>query len=240
MASIINISGYKFVNLNADKLLGLRAYLIDKSSELSLKGTILLSTEGINIFLAGEETNVIAFKTVIREISEFEDLTFKESLSETQPFKKMYVKLKQAIIPFTDPDIKPELSTAPHLSPETFREWLDQHKDVLVLDTRNTYEIVYGTFENAVHLDLRHFKDFAQALEKLPENLKHKPIVTFCTGGIRCEKAAALMQKQGFTEVYQLDGGILNYFEKCGGTHYQGSCFVFDERIALKPDLSAI
>src|SRR5690606_12911960 len=105
---------------------------------------------------------------------------------------------------------------------------------------RNDYEYKIGTFEDALKLDIENFRDFPQAVDALPEKMKKKAIVTFCTGGIRCEKAATYMLKEGFEQVYQLHGGILNYFEKCGGDHYQGHCFVFDERVAVDSDLKQI
>ena len=106
-----------------------------------------------------------------------------------------------------------------------------------MLDTRNDYEVRIGAFDNAVDLGIKHFRDFPAALAKLPESAKKKPVVTYCTGGIRCEKAAELMSQEGFEQVYQLDGGIINYFEKCAGDHYHGECFVFDQRVALDPEL---
>ncbi|MDF2868065.1 MAG: rhodanese-related sulfurtransferase, partial [Gammaproteobacteria bacterium] len=127
-----------------------------------------------------------------------------------------------------------------YLSPNEFKQWLDAKKDVMILDTRNAFEMEYGTFENAVNLNLEKFTQFPDAIERLDSSAKEKPVVMFCTGGIRCEKASAVMLNQGYKQVYQLEGGILNYFQQCGGAHYQGSCFVFDERVALDSNLMPV
>ena len=117
------------------------------------------------------------------------------------------------------------------------KKWYQEKHDMIVLDTRNDFEVKLGTFENAMDLHIEHFREFSDAVDLLPADLKEKPIVTFCTGGIRCEKAAELMLQKGFKNVYQLDGGILNYFEKCGGDFYRGDCFVFDQRVAVNSEL---
>lgn len=236
--NIINISAYRFVTLAVTQLPELRTNLKNKCNELGLKGTILLGTEGINLYLAGERALIDAFKQFLDAMPAFQQMTFKESLSAEVPFKKMLVKIKKEIIRMDMPNIQPEKFTAPHLSPEELKKWYDEGHDMVVLDTRNDYEYEIGTFENAVKMDLKHFRNFPKALKNLPEEMKNKPVVTFCTGGIRCEKAAALMLQEGFKQVYQLDGGILNYFDKCGGEHYVGECFVFDDRITLDASLT--
>lgn len=236
--NIINIASYRFVSLTAKELPELRNTLKNKCGDLTLKGTILLSTEGINLFLAGSRLSVDAFKNFLDTIPQFQHLTYKESVSTEVPFKKMFVKIKNEIIRMDMPDIQPEKFTAPHMTPEMLKQWYDEGREMVVLDTRNQYEYEIGTFENAVSLQLNHFRNFPKAIKNLPEEAKNKPIITFCTGGIRCEKAAALMIKEGFKEVYQLDGGILNYFEKCGSEHYKGECFVFDDRITLDASLT--
>ena len=126
---------------------------------------------------------------------------------------------------------------SPSIAPETLKEWLEEKRDFTLLDTRNNYEVELGTFENADHLNIRNFCHYEAQAKKIPKDLTEKPLVVFCTGGIRCEKAAPLMKKLGFKNVLQLDGGILNYFEKTGGAHYRGDCFVFDDRVALTPTL---
>ena len=235
--SIINIAGYRFVALNEAQLLTLRIEMKTKALACELKGTILLSSEGINSFLAGTRKNIDTFVNYLRSIPEFTEIHFKESLTDYQPFNRMLVRVKKEIIPMNNAEVMPAKKTAPYLSPEELKQWYAEKRDMIVLDTRNDFEVALGTFENAMDLHLAHFREFGDAIDYLPENIKEKPIVTFCTGGIRCEKAAELMLQKGFKNVYQLDGGILNYFEKCGGEFYQGECFVFDQRVAVNSNL---
>jgi UPF0176 protein len=238
MSSITNISAYRFVSLTKPFLNELQNTLKKETQRLRLKGTILLSTEGLNLFMAGEKKAIVEFQRFLTSFSYFSNLFFKESFSDFIPFKKMLVKIKAEIIAFGIENIQPEKVTAPNLAPEVLKKWLNEQSEVVLLDTRNTFEVQWGSFEKSIHLDLKHFRDFPNAIQKIPKNLPKVPIVTFCTGGIRCEKASALLLNAGFEQVYQLEGGILNYFEQCGGAHYRGHCFVFDERIALTPSLA--
>lgn len=235
---IVNLSGYRFVTLKEAGLTQLRVDLKNKAVECQLKGTILLSVEGINAFLAGTRENIDTYVAFIRTIPEFADIWFKESFSQYQPFNRMLVRIKKEIIPIRKDSIIPEKKTAPYVTPEELKQWYLEKRDMIVLDTRNDYEVQLGTFENAMDLHLAHFNEFDEAVDFLPAELKEKTIVTFCTGGIRCEKAAELMSQKGFKNVYQLHGGILNYFEKCGGDFYDGECFVFDQRVALNSALA--
>lgn len=230
---ILNISSYKFIDLHPGYVAYLQSHLKEQGVLHNIKGTILLSTEGINLFMAGEEANLQEFIQSLTAIEEFKDLYFKRSYSETIPYRRLIVRIKAEIISFGQNDIKPQQETAPYITPEQLKEWYEKDQDMLVLDTRNDYEVNLGTFKNAESLAIENFRQFPEAVEGLLDQYRDKPIVTFCTGGIRCEKAAAYMLKKGFTKVYQLEGGILNYFEKCGGEYYQGDCFVFDDRIAI-------
>ena len=230
--TILNIAGYQFISLQG--LSELRVNLLEYARTLQLKGTILLSIEGINVALAGDDTAVKAFIRFLKKDLRFSDMTFRESGSDTVPFKQMKVKIKKEIITFGEPAIRPALQRAPSISPHTFKQWLDENRDILVLDTRNSYEICFGTFARATHCKLDDFSEFPRASDNLP---KTKPIVMFCTGGVRCEKAGLYLLNSGFSEVYQLEGGILNYFSEVGSAHYQGDCFVFDDRVAVSPDL---
>lgn len=235
--TILNVSAYKFVDLNADQLVNLREQMKAKADELQLKGTVLLSTEGINLFLAAASERIGTFKEFLSQWPVFADLWFKESYSDYQPFTRMLVRIKKEIIAMGKDEIKPAEATVPHLEPEQLQQWYDAKKEMIILDTRNDYEVELGTFENAIHLDLETFRQFPDAIKKLPEAYKNKTVVTFCTGGVRCEKAGQWLKNQGFNDVYQLNGGILNYLEKCGGAHYQGECFVFDKRVAVDAQL---
>lgn len=232
---ILNIAGYKFVTLNHLELL--QQQFKEKCMELNLKGTILLSHEGTNQFLAGTLDSIRNYQAFLQGYLELSDLSFKESWSEHQPFKRLFIKVKPEIISLGMDEIKPAEYTVPTISPEQLKQWFDENKKFTLLDTRNRFEFERGSFNHAVDLELSEFRSFPKALEKLPQHLKDEPIVIFCTGGIRCEKAGPAMNQQGFKEVYQLEGGILNYFEHCGAEHYHGDCFVFDERIALDGNL---
>lgn len=233
--NIINIAAYRFVAL--DDLLNLRENLKDKCLELELKGTILLAPEGINLFLAGTPENIQTFIQHLTSDERFSGMEFKESPSSDKPFNRLLVKLKKEIIPMGLPEISPITNPAPGLSAETLKSWLDEGREVVLLDTRNDYEVSLGTFKNAVHLDIEIFREFPEKIKELLPELQDKVIVSFCTGGIRCEKAAPAMLNVGFKNVYQLNGGILKYFEEVGGDHYEGDCFVFDKRVALTPAL---
>lgn len=236
--NIINLAAYKFTQLA--ELDELRAQLKLFCQSIDLKGTILLSTEGINFCLAGSLSSVMAFKAFLAKDLRFADVIFKESKSLANPYRRMLVKIKSEIIPLGIAGIDPQAKPAPAVLPQQLKQWLDEQRDIVLLDTRNDYEIAYGTFKDVVKLDLQHFRTFPQAIQQLPDELKDKTIVSFCTGGIRCEKAAPLLMQQGFKEVYQLAGGILQYFAECGGEYYQGDCYVFDNRVAVTPELSPV
>jgi len=235
MNLIINIAAYKFVTL--DDLPRRRIGLKGLCGRLGLKGTILLSPEGINMFLAGTRDSIDEYLAFLRARSEFSGLEVKESFSDYQPFTRMLVRLKKEIIAFGVESVDPRKKSAPRIAAKELKRWLDEGRPVTLLDTRNDYEIQIGTFKNAIPANVDDFRHFPKAIADLPDELKEQPIVTFCTGGIRCEKAAPFMEQAGFKNVYQLEGGILKYFEECGGDHYDGECFVFDQRVALDPQL---
>lgn len=242
VTDVLNISTYKFVPI--DDAPALREILLMRAQALQLKGTILLAQEGINMFLAGPAVDVHHFVTQLQADPRFSDITPKESWSDKQPFKKMLVKVKGEIIRMNHPTIRPADGRAPAVAPATVKRWLDQGHDdegrpVVTLDTRNDFEVDEGTFQGAIDWRISKFSEFPIALRAHLDELKDKTVVSFCTGGIRCEKAAILMREEGLEHVYQLEGGILKYFEETDGSHYEGGCFVFDERRALGPDLHA-
>ena len=228
---ILNIAAYLFVDI-LDPLATADA-IRAKCLELALKGTVLVAPEGINLFLAAELDNIEHFLSWLRTDSRFAALVEKRQLSDTQPFKRMKVKLKREIVPLGVNNLSVAQNPAPRMSASVLKQWIEAGKDFILLDTRNRFEFERGTFASAVDLNIGQFRNFPDAVEAKLAVWQDKPIVTFCTGGIRCEKAAPLMQRMGFRDVHQLDGGILKYFELCGAAHYQGDCFVFDERTAL-------
>ena len=242
MTQILNISCYKFVALPDAQ--ALRQPCLDNALARQLKGTILIAEEGINFFLAGNAANVHGFVDWLRTDARFADLAPKESWSDTQPFRKMLVKVKNEIIRMNHPSIRPAEGRAPAVTPETAKRWLDQGHDdegrpVVTLDTRNQFEVDAGTFKNTINWGITKFTEFPDAVQAHKAELQDKTVISFCTGGIRCEKAAIYMRNAGLPHVYQLEGGILKYFEEVGNDHYDGGCFVFDERRAVGADLSA-
>jgi UPF0176 protein len=232
---IVNVAAYKFVRLGG--LVDRRDRLRKLTQDLQLRGTILLSEEGINLFVAGEMAAVRQLLASIQTDVEIGRLEVKESIGDYQPFNRMLVKIKKEIIAFGVAGIDPIHSPAAKISPRKLKSWLDAGRPVRLLDVRNDYEVQLGTFENAFPLGIDHFRHFPEAVNQLPTEMKSEPIVMFCTGGIRCEKAGPYMQQVGFQEIYQLEGGILKYFEQCGQDHFQGECFVFDKRVALDANL---
>jgi Predicted sulfurtransferase len=235
MPKFINIAAYKFAPL-AD-IGPLRGRLLSLCKSWSLRGTILLSPEGINLFVAGTPEKIELLLAELRSIHGLENLEVKVSESDHQPFNRMLVRLKKEIIAFGVEGIAPGKQTSPKLPPKKLKEWLDEGKPITLLDTRNDYEVKLGTFKNALPIGVKHFRDFPAAVRKLPPEMKQQPIVMFCTGGIRCEKAGPFMEREGFKNIFQLEGGILKYFEECGGAHYDGECFVFDQRVGVDPAL---
>jgi UPF0176 protein len=239
--SILNISAYRFVSL--DDLPALRERVLAQCHALALKGTILLAPEGINLFLAGPRVAIDGFMHWLREDARFAGLAARESLSDEVPFKRMRVRLKKEIITLRHPTIRPEGGRAPAVDALTLKRWLDQGHDddgreVLLLDTRNAYETDVGMFPQAVDYRIASFTELPAALAADQARYADKTVVSYCTGGIRCEKAALHMQDVGMQRVYQLEGGILKYFEQAGGAHWQGTCFVFDERGAVDDTLA--
>jgi len=232
---ILNIAAYKFAELR--DLPELRVRLKEECLTLGLKGSILITPEGINLFIAGDTAAVERLLVTLRSIPGLEHLEEKRSESTEQPFNRMLVKIKQEIIAFGVEGINPARYTSPRLPAKELKRWLDEGRPVTLLDTRNTYEVKLGTFTGALTLPIRHFRKFPAAVDALPEECKQTPVVSFCTGGIRCEKAAPYLERAGFREVYQLEGGILKYFEECGGAHWEGECFVFDKRVGVDPAL---
>lgn len=232
---VTNISAYRFVPMTGLKELREDLFVLCKSEKL--KGTILLSEEGVNLFIAGSSEGVSNLMERLRQLPGLEDFVGKISESEDQPFRRMLVRIKKEIIAFGVEGVEPGRRTSPKLQAKELKRWLDEGKKITLLDTRNDYEVKLGTFKGAIVPDIRTFREFPNAVRELPVSLKNETVVMFCTGGIRCEKAGPFMEMEGFEHIYQLDGGILKYFEECGGDHYEGECFVFDQRVGVDPAL---
>lgn len=236
----LNLAAYHFADLS--DLPELRRHLLAEGREADMRGTILLTPEGINIMLSGPLASARAYRDVLRAIPGLGRMHIKESLSDAQSFNRFLVKIKKETITFRQPQIRPADGRAPTVSPETLARWLDAGHDddgreIAIVDTRNDFEVQVGHFRNAINPHIRKFTELPQALEAHRPALEGKRVVTYCTGGIRCEKAALWMADNGYRHVVQLDGGVLDYFEHTGGRHWDGELFVFDRRVSLTPRL---
>jgi UPF0176 protein len=238
----LNLSGYRFAPL--DGLAALRQRIFDSASAAGLKGTVLLAEEGINLFVAGVPDAARAWLDALRSDPRFAALEAKESFSEQLPFRRLKVKVKREIIRMNQPQVRPAAGRAPALDAATLARWLDARRDdagrpLALLDTRNGFEVDAGAFDGALDWRLAKFSDFPAAAATHRAALDGRTVVTYCTGGIRCEKAALALQAAGVDNVWQLDGGILRYLEQVGARHWRGRCFVFDERESLDAELAA-
>lgn len=241
LEKILNVAFYKFVELPEQKLPLWKEEMKSAANEMGVKGSILLSAEGINGFLAAEKPNLDSYLNYLKtKWDYFKDIQTKDSWSVEQPFKRVAIKIKKEIITMGRPDLVPSRFTGKRLEAKELQKWYEDKKDFIMLDTRNDYEIAQGTFKNAIDYDIETFKEFPEALAKHKDELKDKPVVMFCTGGIRCEKATALAMEYGIKDVYQLEGGILKYFEETGGMYYRGDCFVFDGRENVDARLTSL
>lgn len=199
---------------------------------LKLRGRILLGTEGINGTVAGTPDATISYEAALRERPEFKDVAFKVSECETTPFRKLEIKVRSEIVTLgAGADLDPASETAPHLAPAEWKRMIEE-EDVVLFDVRNRYETEVGRFKGAITPAIENFRELPQVLPQY-QDLKDKTVLMYCTGGIRCEKASALFRRAGFKRVYQLEGGIVTYGEQVGDAHWEGDCFVFDERMMI-------
>jgi UPF0176 protein len=232
------VSFYRFVDLENPQQLGLS--LQSLCDEQGLLGTILLAEEGVNGTLAGSREAVEAVLAWLRDTLVLEEpIEARWTEAAEAPFRRMRVRSKKEIVTLGRPDIRPQRSTGRHVSPDEWNEIIE-NPETLVIDTRNHYEIEVGTFPNAIDPGTDSFRQFPKFAEQMAEADKGRPLAMFCTGGIRCEKATALMLELGFREVCQLQGGILNYLEQIAeeDQRWSGECFVFDSRVAVDRDLA--
>ncbi|MBL0164010.1 MAG: sulfurtransferase [Xanthomonadales bacterium] len=240
---ILNIAAYQFVSIDAPD--SLAAHLRGIAEAHALLGSVLIAHEGINVFLAGSDRGIESFVDRLRNDPRFAAIVIKRSRSASQPFARLKIKVKAEIISFRQPESTPSTGRARALAPAELARWIAQGQDdqgnrLVLLDTRNRQEVAYGSFAGAMTLPIDKFTDLPQAVSEQRDAFDGAAVVSFCTGGIRCEKAALWMKAEGIDNVYQLDGGILGYFEQVGGFGYEGRCFVFDERIALDSELKPI
>ncbi len=247
-----NILFYKYVEIeNPEKL---KDAQINLAKTLDLLGTILIAKEGINGCVSGDDEGISNYKKTLTADKRFSDLKFKEAEVSKHTFKKLYVRVRNEIVSFKNPaDMSRKGS---YIEAKELKKLLDDEKDVILLDARNNYEYEIGRFKDAIHLDIDTFREFPSKISQFKqiiiqssknnlknskilknnEKIKNKKIITYCTGGVRCEKASALLKEAGFENVYQLHDGIINYGKQCGDAHWEGKCFVFDTRGAIDID----
>lgn len=241
--AVLNAAAYHFTCVEDPQAL---ACTIRAGAEpRGLRGSVLVAGEGINLFLAGAEAELRGFIDELRGDARFRDLAVKFSHSRAIPFARLKVKVKPEIIAFRRPGTAPLRARAPAVAPVDLARWIARGSDdagrrLVLLDTRNREEVAYGSFAGAMTLPIDKFTDLPDALQPHREALADATVVSFCTGGIRCEKAALWLQADGMDNIVQLDGGILGYFEAVGGAGFDGRCFVFDERVALDPRLQPL
>ena len=225
---VLNLAHYSFFTIPDPE--AARQSLQNRLEGSGILGTVLIAREGVNMNLAGRPE--LLRSHISQWLAELgcKELTFKESFSTFAPFRHLKVKVKAEIVTMGDSSLDVTKWTAPHMSPSDFANLLENPGDAVILDTRNDFEADLGSFKGAKKLGMKSFREFPKIAESFP---KDKPIVMFCTGGIRCEKASAYLRSRGFDKVFQLGGGILKYLEEQGDRHFDGECFVFDERFSV-------
>jgi predicted sulfurtransferase len=249
---ITNIAGYQFSAIEDVANVFEMAQAI--CNETHIKGNIFISPEGVNLGLASTQHDIDFFLEKLDSVCGINNLLLNTTYSDYIPFKRLLIKVRNELVPTkplpsdhpsaTTASTKPLLNNigdleknAQYISNDELKKWLDEGKDITLLDMRNEFEVDLGSFKNATHLKIRNFRDIIQLESKINQLPKDKPLVTFCTGGIRCEKGANILAQNGFDQVFQLEGGIIKYIEKYKNKHWRGECFVFDDRVCLDTNL---
>ena len=234
------VSFYKFCSIQ--DLDSTRITLKSAALGLGLKGTVLLAHEGINASLYGQAGAVQEFLDFVQARPEIGSLDLKENDLDLSAFRRMLVKVKKEIVTMNKEGLAPAVATGGFLSPNEFKAWMDEGREFILVDTRNHYEVALGTFKNAINPNTQSFSEFPKWVEDNLSDKKNANIVTICTGGVRTEKATTYMKQQGFTNIFQIKGGILRYFAETAqgesAPYWEGECVVFDKRKAIKPDLT--
>lgn len=233
---VVVASLYRFVRLTDYR--ALRDPLLDQCRALGLKGTLLLAPEGINGTVAGDRGAIDELRGYLGKDLRFQDMEYKESLATAMPFYRMKVKLRKEIVTLAEPAADPTVRVGTYVEPDDWNALISD-PDVLVIDTRNDYEVTVGTFRRAANPNTGSFREFPAYVRERLSGQKHRKVAMFCTGGIRCEKATSLLLAEGFGEVYHLKGGILRYLETVpkADSLWEGECFVFDQRVSVRHGL---
>ncbi len=244
MSQVLHLAGYRFVRL--DDPASVRERMFGAAAALGIKGTILLATEGINFNVAGAPAAADDWLRQLADDARLAGIDVKRSSSAQMPFRHLRVKVKAEIIRMNRPAIAPHAERAPAVTSDTLVRWLrqgcdDEGRELALLDTRNAFEVDAGTFDGAMDWRLGRFSEFPQAVARHADALRDRAVVSFCTGGIRCEKAALVLREAGL-RAWQLEGGILRYFDDTRGAApgWRGSCVVFDDRGRLDPHLQPV
>ena len=236
MSHIVVSAMYRFVTIEDPP--ALRESLLAILHEQHIRGTLLVAHEGLNGTVAGSRSAIDALLQWLRSDARFADLECKESITDKSPFERTKVKLKQEIVTMGITDIDPDQHAGTYVEP---RDWnaLIEDPEVMVIDTRNEYEVEVGSFRGAINPHTNHFREFPAYVAEHLDPARHRKVAMFCTGGIRCEKSTALLKQRGFDQVYHLRGGILKYLEEVPATDsaWEGECFVFDERVTVDQHL---
>ena len=227
---------YKFSELHLDQLEKIEQEFFSLSEDRAIKGLIISATEGLNATLSGSDSAIRSLKDYVKSIDGFSDTIFKDSRARKNPFKRFKIKRRDEIVTLKRPDVVPSDESTNHLSPKEWQQVLDSKEDVVLIDTRNTYEVEVGKFKGALDPKTDVFSDFGDFVDSANIQ-KEQKVLMYCTGGIRCEKAIYEMQERGYENVFQLDGGILNYLQEFPNTSFEGECFVFDHRVAVDQEL---
>ena len=226
------VSFYKYVDINNPEEFAKEH--LNWCLASGIKGKVSLAKEGINGSVFGDEETISKYKENLSSYNNFKDVWFKETGTDKIAFNKMHIRVKNEIVNsgLNKTNLK---NTAPKLTPEQLLKFYEEGKDFVIVDARNWYESKIGRFKNSITPQITHFREWPKVVESL-EDFKDKTIVTYCTGGIRCEKASAYMKENGFKDVYQMDGGILNYIQQFPDTYWEGGMFVFDDRKVFEPN----
>lgn len=234
--TFLHISGYRFTTI--DDCEDCCDFLEECVSGTRIRGSMYVAPEGVNLMLAGSESEITGFTAALENDERFLDIPFHRTWSERPPFSKLIIKTRSELVPLERDDIDITQFQHQYLEPQTLKQWLDEGHEFYLMDMRNAFEYALGSFTQATHLNMNSFRLLKNKTAELKERVNNdRPVVTFCTGGIRCEKAGPFLEANGYKNVYQLRGGILNYLNTVGGDHWQGDCFVFDERVALNASL---
>ena len=224
---------YKYVNLENPEII-VNEHL-SWCLQNEIKGRVFFANEGVNGTVSGTMKSIEKYKSYLKSFPEFSDIWFKEDISDEHAFKKMHVRLKNEIVHGDLEEVSTEHG-GKRITPEELLQFYKDEKDFIIVDARNWYESKIGKFKNAIVPQMKNFRDWKKVVDEDLNEFKDKTVVTYCTGGIRCEKASAYMVESGFKNVYQLDGGIVNFIKKFPDTYWEGGMFVFDERRVVVPN----